>query len=261
MEIGDYDPGIRILLCRMHRLTGWAFEDLSAPHWRLYWNEHPGASVVLAGRETELTPACGLAIAPNTPYASRLRRPVVHFYLHFLAGPPYDAVAPGIFTFPAAPELVSAIAEIRGLLGAPAAAGPRLAVLCHCLASYTLTRVPPEKVPVHRTDERVAAAIRLMEENLAEPPGNAALAARAGMNPNAFIRLFRRTAGRSPKAWLAAKRIERACLLLHGSALGIKEIAAATGFCDRYHFSRVFKKLRGTGPAEFRKRSYWQPGC
>jgi len=258
VEVGDYDPGIRILLCRMQPLTRWDHQDLSAPHWRLYWNDRTGASVILDGRETELTPARCLAIPPNTPYAARLLRPVTHFYLHFLAAPPFDAVAPAIFTFPAGPDLLWAIAEIRGLLGgAPqAGAGPRAAVLAQGLANHALGRIPPEKVPAHRTDPRVAAAIRMMEQRLAEPPGNAALAARAGMHANAFIRLFHQVTGRSPQAYLAVRRIEHACLLLHGTELGIKEIAAATGFCDRYHFSRVFRRLRGVSPAEFRKRSY-----
>jgi AraC-like DNA-binding protein len=257
LEAGDYDPRIRILLCRMHRLESWSLPNLSAPHWRLYWNTVPGASVVLGGRETQLVPARCMVIPPNTPYAARLVRPVTHFYLHFLAAPPYDAVAPEIFTFPVPPEILAAIREARGLLPADAPAGPQLAVLCHYLAAWALSRLPAGKVPVARTDERVAAALRIMEENFSRPPGNADLAERAGMNVNAFIRLFRKTTGQSPQASFAAKRIERACLLLHGSAMSIKEIAAATGFCDRYHFSRVFKRLRGVGPAEFRRRSYW----
>jgi len=43
------------------------------------------------------------------------------------------------------------------------------------------------------------------------------------------------------------------CRLLHHSELSIKQIAERTGFCDRGHFSRVFRGERGLGPAEFRK--------
>ncbi|MFH1022954.1 MAG: AraC family transcriptional regulator [Planctomycetota bacterium] len=41
---------------------------------------------------------------------------------------------------------------------------------------------------------------------------------------------------------------------------GNAELASATGFCDRYHFSRVFRKLRGVSPARFRKRFYGTRG-
>ena len=59
----------------------------------------------------------------------------------------------------------------------------------------------------------------------------------------------------SSDLFVRARRIELAGVLLHNSAKKIEEIAAATGFCDRYHFSRVFKRLRGMGPAEFRRRA------
>jgi AraC-like DNA-binding protein len=264
LEVGNYDPAIRVLLCRMHRLERWSYADLSAPHWRLYWNDRPGAWVELGGRRTELVPARFAVIPPNTPCSSGLARPVVHFYLHVLAAPPFDAVAPAVFTFPAAPEWRAAAREAGALAEAPPGAGPeaggpRLAALAHLLAGLALSRVPAERVPAVRRDGRVEAAQRLMEMRLGRPPSNGELAERAGMNVNAFIRLFRRVTGRSPQAWLTARRIDRACLLLQERAPGIKEIAAECGFCDRYHFSRVFKRLRGTGPAEFRRRSYWRP--
>jgi len=41
--------------------------------------------------------------------------------------------------------------------------------------------------------------------------------------------------------------------MLHYSGRDIKAIAEDTGFCDRYHFSRIFKQLRGVSPAEFRR--------
>ncbi|HOX05947.1 MAG TPA: AraC family transcriptional regulator [Planctomycetota bacterium] len=263
MEASAYDPDIRILLCRMHRLASWTLANISAPHWRLYWNDRPGASVFLDDRRFDLSPAHFMVIPPNTPCRTELSLPVTHFYLHFLAAAPFDAVAPTVIVFPAAPELLAAVREARPLIEGPAAAGdggsgPRLAVLAHMLAALALSRVPPGQIPEFRADERVVAARRTMEARLGSPPDNSELAAAAGMNVNAFIRLFRRVTGRSPQAWLVARRIDRACLLLQGGAMGIKEIAVQCGFCDRYHFSRVFKRLRGVGPAEFRRRSYWR---
>jgi transcriptional regulator GlxA family with amidase domain len=41
----------------------------------------------------------------------------------------------------------------------------------------------------------------------------------------------------------------------------VEQIAEATGFWDRYHFSRVFKQVRGMGPAEFRRAAgRWRHG-
>jgi AraC-like DNA-binding protein len=251
----DHDPGIRVLLCSSFRIHDWNFENLSAPYWRFYRNAQPGASVFLAGRQTRLVPSRCVAIPPNTPFAARLRRPVEHFYIHFLAAPPYDAVTPGIYTFPAEPLLVSTMDEIGKLLAA-GGAGPRVALLCRLLAAHALSRLPADAVPPARSDGRVLAALRLMEASFPQPVSNPRLARAAGMNVNAFIRLFKQVTGRPPQSDYAARRIDRACVMLAATSASIEEIAAATGFCDRYHFSRVFKKLRGAGPAEYRRRSH-----
>ncbi|MBN2643365.1 MAG: helix-turn-helix transcriptional regulator, partial [Victivallales bacterium] len=47
-----------------------------------------------------------------------------------------------------------------------------------------------------------------------------------------------------------------ASLLLH-SKMSIDEIAEHTGFCDRYYFTRVFRKFRYTSPAKFRRGQTW----
>jgi AraC-like DNA-binding protein len=73
------------------------------------------------------------------------------------------------------------------------------------------------------------------------------------MAVNAFIRLFRKATGVSPQAYGRRRRIDQACLRLHHSAGSIKEIAEAVGFCDRFHFSRAFKEMRGVSPAEYRR--------
>jgi AraC-like DNA-binding protein len=51
------------------------------------------------------------------------------------------------------------------------------------------------------------------------------------------------------------KRIDHSCMQLHFTELKLDQVARMAGFCDRYHFSRTFKRLRGIGPAAFRKQS------
>jgi transcriptional regulator GlxA family with amidase domain len=42
--------------------------------------------------------------------------------------------------------------------------------------------------------------------------------------------------------------------------MSVDEIAAAAGFCDRFHFSRIFKKQLGVGPARYRTQCSAQQG-
>jgi AraC family transcriptional regulator len=47
-------------------------------------------------------------------------------------------------------------------------------------------------------------------------------------------------------------RIEFARRELAASSASLSTIAAAAGFCDQSHFSRLFKQYTGVTPAEYR---------
>ncbi len=78
------------------------------------------------------------------------------------------------------------------------------------------------------------------------------LARRAGMGETAFRAAFRRLTGDSPRVWLERHRFERARHLLLTTALPIQRIAAACGYDDPFHFSRVCRRLTGMGPRDLR---------
>lgn len=48
-------------------------------------------------------------------------------------------------------------------------------------------------------------------------------------------------------------RIEKAITLLESTQYNLSEIAYLTGFSDQSHFTRIFKKLMGQNPSEYRK--------
>jgi AraC-like DNA-binding protein len=103
-------------------------------------------------------------------------------------------------------------------------------------------------------DTRVHTAIHKIEAHSPGVPSISNLAREAGMNTNAFIRLFRERTGLTPALFARECRIEVACLLLHHSAKSIEEIASTFGCCDRYHFTHAFIRSRKTSPAAFRKQ-------
>lgn len=255
MELSLTNPGIQILQCVRMRLpeSWWTYPNLSAPHWRFYWNPLPGGGVSLNGRVTPLDPTICAVIPPHTPFASSNKRLSEQFYFHFVADPPFERVTPAIYTFPVTREIRQVLDEASTLLrdrGRKDSA--RFPVLLHWLACLALMQVPDDQLRPMRLDPRIQKAIKRMQQNVGGTLPNPQLAEEAGMNTNAFIRLFKRHMGQTPQTYLLRKRLDHACQLLCFTSQTVKAIAEKTGFCDRYHFSRVFRKHQDVGPATYR---------
>ena len=59
--------------------------------------------------------------------------------------------------------------------------------------------------------------------------------------------------GKTPHQFLTQQRVEKAQDLLAFSTLTISEIAAACGFADQSHFTRVFSRAVGIAPGIWRR--------
>lgn len=253
-----YQPEIRILSCDM--VTGnlnfsWNSDNLSAPEWRYYWMPKPHARVILDGREycpdsTEI-----VLIPPNTPFMSRCSEPLHQFVVHFLAAPPFDAVEPDLIILDARPEWLENIRLIIQLIEQGSRFDRRLAMLTINLCLMGLNAIPPERLRFRPGDPKVLAAMSEIERHYARHAAVPELARAVGMSVNAFIRRFKAYTGATPQQYLINKRIENAGIMLEHSVMTIDEIAEATGFCNRNHLTQSFIKLRGSGPAAYRKRA------
>jgi len=251
------DPGIRLLLCHRMKLDRWSHENLSAPYWRLYRNANSGAWATVGGKRVALDPGAVFIIPPDTPFASGLERPVRHLFIHF-SFPSIHETSPTIYRFPVRKEWRSLILRLEkssgygpgATAGNPFGAGLD-AVALVCLA---LRHVPADRFRARFGEPRIDRVIDWMSERLSGPCPAIERGRVAGLHPVALARLFREVAGRSPSAYLRLMRIREACLLLHHTELSVEDIAERTGFCDRFHFSRVFRQERGLGPAMFRRQ-------
>ncbi|MBN1671371.1 MAG: helix-turn-helix transcriptional regulator [Kiritimatiellae bacterium] len=254
MADGFRNVQIHVLVCKYQPILRWHHRAMSAPYWRLYWNRARGATVSLNGVRYELGPRQVLLISPNTPFDSDLKGTMHHLYVHFTAGLPYDMLASRIFDHGLTPEMQR---EVRALVSALSRGAGGLdhadSLRVHSLISHYLARIPESVWPAEPADIRILEAQQLMRRNLRQPLPNAELARAVGMSTNAFIRLFRLEAGRPPQTHLMLRRLDRACILLQHTAKSIDEIAEDCGFCDRHHFTKMFTRYRGTGPAQFRR--------
>jgi AraC-like DNA-binding protein len=100
--------------------------------------------------------------------------------------------------------------------------------------------------------QRLAPVLERIDERLAEPTSREQLARLAGLSPSRFHELFLAVMRESPMAYLQRRRVQRAQQLLIGGGPSVREVAAAVGFDDPFHFSRVFKRVTGQSPARYR---------
>jgi AraC family transcriptional regulator len=68
-----------------------------------------------------------------------------------------------------------------------------------------------------------------------------------------FSRQFRRTTGLPPHKWLLTRRIEVAKEKLGDWRLSLSDVAAACGFADQSHLTRVFTRMVGVSPGAWRR--------
>jgi len=108
---------------------------------------------------------------------------------------------------------------------------------------------------IERTRGEAALVRRLRDYLDAHAPEDVALADLARIAQRSrytVLRLFRDATGMTPHAYLVNRRVERARRAL-ASGGGLADTALACGFFDQSHFSRVFKRLTGLTPGQYRR--------
>jgi len=127
-----------------------------------------------------------------------------------------------------------------------------LEALRHLLVGYT---DPGRAV---RPSERAGAGPRLavyravIEADLAQGLDLQRLAGAACVTRFQVIRDFKLTTGLTPGAYIRNRRFRLACGLIE-QGLPLADAAAAAGFADQSHLSRVFRRSQGITPGMFRQ--------
>ena len=273
---------IDILCCRYWWLKNWEFNELSFPYWRIYYNSNHGAVIIHKGKDYNIDPDDIIIIPPNTSFSTRLfdhviptkgdiikgeridkdkldalhadKTSVLHLFIHFKLGSPYDNVKPGLYIFKVNPQLRRKLKIIKEyLISNVARFDFHSTVTIKSLISEMISMIPGAEWDILQKDARILDSINFIENNPKANLTNDQLAQKAQLATNSFTRLFYHEIGISPQRFVKNKRIDHACVLLHHSQKSIEEIAALIGFADRYHFSRIFKQVTGIPPAMYRK--------
>lgn len=80
------------------------------------------------------------------------------------------------------------------------------------------------------------------------------MAARAGLGERTFLRRFQRATGLRPTEYLQLLRVGKARELLEQAELAVEEIAWRVGYEDTGAFRKVFQRVMGLTPGDYRRR-------
>jgi transcriptional regulator GlxA family with amidase domain len=100
---------------------------------------------------------------------------------------------------------------------------------------------------------RAKRALNFIETNLGSRMMIQDVADAVSLSTSHLSRAFKRSFGCTPMAYVAARRVERAALLITSTAEKLSAIALACGFVDQSHLNRNFRRALGTSPARWRR--------
>lgn len=121
------------------------------------------------------------------------------------------------------------------------------------LLSGFLQRAQPK---VQSMDKRIALSLAYIRRHISESISLEDIASEACLSKDHFIRLFRQATGDTPLQYINQKKIEKAQLMLVTDNVPIKMIAYSLSFYDESYFNRLFKKLTGITPQDYRKANH-----
>ncbi|HEX8551326.1 MAG TPA: AraC family transcriptional regulator [Abditibacteriaceae bacterium] len=271
------DLHLRIFVVREKNLGTheWKAQQMCDPFWRFYANERDGFDVSWQddGKSETLSMRGGSCylIPAGVPFSGRNSASGRHFYIHFdiLGLPAFSNLRnPGFAMQPLEAPLG---AEVRAALLQPLAEQSRLpaeasdsepvaplsALRARALLSLAFAALMESGglslVAPDRESKAIRPALEWIEAHLHQTLTNDVLAQRCHFCSDYFIERFKRAMGITPAQYVLERRLSVAAQQLLFSVETIEAIAAATGFCDRFHFSRAFKQRFGTSPVSYRK--------
>jgi AraC family transcriptional regulator of arabinose operon len=209
--------GELLIIPRNTRHTYWAAND---DPWSIYWVHFLGTD---AGYYIDRIPRTGQPVPIDAAAQAEAER----LFRYCL-----DALYEGY----GLPTLIYAAQSVQHILS---------------LLLYRNQALPMEQRKKHRRSS-LDAIVEFMQINLREPLRLEDFASEAGMSVSHFSELFRVQTGRSPMAYFIDIRIRHACRLLDLSRQPVKSVAIECGYRDPYYFSRVFKKVMGSSPDNYR---------
>ncbi|MDO4229376.1 MAG: AraC family transcriptional regulator [Capnocytophaga sp.] len=272
---------LKLWCCRFWQLQKWNTIDMAFPYWRIYWNKNHGGLIGYEHKEYAMSPNTVYVIPPNTPYFSRYSSTpnlhtatesvqgkrvdenedeqlltsysLLHLYIHFNLGIPFDYVKEGIYTLELNSFQKEKLENLTQHLKKGNTFDFSITMYLQSIIFEFIAQLDTSLWDTSRMDNRVLTVIRYIDRNINQNHTNEDLASLVHMATNSFARLFHSTMQVPLQLFIKQRKINNACGLFDHNEISIETVAQQLGFADRYHFSRIFKQIRGISPGEYCK--------
>lgn len=283
MQIPIESLNLQMLNVGLARHNGdWNWKNVSSPFSRIYFITEGNACIHLTNKTIWLRPGRLYIIPAYTLHSYECSGIFVHYYLHVYEGFKSEMNLMERYDFPTE---VTASAEDEYIFKRMCEQHPyaklpdsdpqaydnnvQFTDYVHRYRDMLLwqkmelrgmilmlfSRFMREAVPhVWTTDERLKRVIDYIHGHIADDIDIDVLAGEACITKPYLIRIFKRELGTSPLQYINNKKVERAQLLLYTTNMPVKEVAYALGFSDHSYFIRMFRKMSGLTPQEYRER-------
>jgi len=267
---------------RAQHNADWNWKDVSSPFIRIYYVLEGEAAIHLAEHNVRLLPRHLYFIPAYTVHSYECHGLFVHYYLHVYEGFKNEMNLQEVYELPIEVEgsevaaqlfehLCNRLPEARlphsdpnsydtsaqtsdyvqryrdmALWEKMELRGAMLMIMSHFIRQA--------KPRVWTQDERMKRVLEYVHSHISDSINIEQLADVACITKPYFIRLFKHEFGFPPVQYINRKKVERAQLLLFTTDKAVKEVAFILGFSDQNYFIRLFHKLTGITPQEYRRK-------
>lgn len=128
-------------------------------------------------------------------------------------------------------------------------------LLNHCLRFYDrqfITREDANKDTLSRFEQQLDTYFESEKPQIVGLPSVQYFAEQLNLSANYFGDLIKKETGKSAQEYIQLKTIDKAKDKLYNPEKSINEVAYELGFKYPHHFSRMFKKVVGSSPTDYR---------
>lgn len=260
----------------------WNWRNVNSPFTRLYYVTEGTARILLPTGIQELKPDHLYLVPSFTTHSYLCDTHFVHYYLHIYEDHQSESSILEDFSFPTEIPagdlelpLIKRLCGINPTMQLPQSDptsydnNPTLikniiknkqrtfcdkvesrGIVYQLMARFLKDAQPKTEI----NDDRIQKVLSYIRKNIYKTIDIDSLAAISCLSKDHFIRLFKKEINNTPLKYINQKKIEKAQLILITDSMPVKNISYLLAYEDHSYFNRLFKKLTGVTPQQYRDR-------